>query len=218
LAPLKGLLVDFGGVLTSNVFESFQAFCENEGLTPDRVREAFRNDDVGRQLLFDLELGKLEEPDFEKRFGELLGLAPERADGLIERLFGGMRPDRDMEMAVVMAKRQGVRTGLISNSWGSGRYEIDRFPELFDGWVISGEEGIRKPDPEIYALGAERIGLPPEEIVFVDDLPGNLKPARAMGMATVHHTTADETIPQLEALLDVKLGRGQASSRAPEGS
>jgi putative hydrolase of the HAD superfamily len=207
LAARKGLLVDFGGVLTSNIFDSFAAFCDAEGLSPDRVRDAFRNDEDGRQLLFDLELGKLEEPEFETRFAELLGLAPERADGLIERLFGGMRPDRDMEMAVVMAKRQGVRTGLISNSWGSGRYELDRFPELFDAWVISGEVGLRKPDPAIYELGAERIGLPPDECVFVDDLPGNLKPARAMGMATVHHTTAEETIPQLEKLLDVKLGR-----------
>jgi len=204
---LRGLLVDFGGVLTSNIFESFQAFCEAEGLTPDRVRDAFRSDEEGRQLLFDLELGKLENADFERRFAEHLGLAPERADGLIDRLFGGMRPDRDMEMAVVMAKRQGIRTGLISNSWGAGRYELDRFPELFDGWVISGEEGIRKPDPAIYALGAERIGLPPEEIVFVDDLRGNLKPAREMGMATVHHVRAEETIRQLEELLDVKLGR-----------
>jgi epoxide hydrolase-like predicted phosphatase len=203
----KGLLVDFGGVLTTNIFESFQAFCEAESLAPDRVRTTFRSDDEGRRLLFDLELGKLGEPEFEQRFAEHLGLAPERADGLIDRLFGGMRPDRDMEMAVVMAKRQGIRTGLVSNSWGSGRYELDRFPELFDGWVISGEEGIRKPDPAIYALGAERIGLPPEEIVFVDDLRGNLKPAREMGMATVHHVSAEETIAQLEELLDVKLGR-----------
>ena len=203
----RGLLVDFGGVLTTDIFESFQAFCEAEGLVPDRVRTTFRSDDEGRQLLFDLELGKLSEAEFEKRFARHLGLAVERVDGLIDRLFGGMRPDRDMEMAVVMAKRQGIRTGLISNSWGSGRYELDRFPELFDGWVISGEEGIRKPDPAIYALGAERIGLPPEEIVFVDDLRGNLKPAREMGMATVHHVRAEETIRQLEELLDVKLGR-----------
>ena len=203
----RGLLVDFGGVLTTDIFESFQAFCEAEGLVPDRVRTTFRSDDEGRQLLFDLELGKLSEAEFEKRFARHLGLAVERAPGLIDRLFGGMRPDRDMEMAVVMAKRQGIRTGLISNSWGSGRYELDRFPELFDGWVISGEEGIRKPDPAIYALGAERIGLPPGEIVFVDDLRGNLKPAREMGMATVHHVRAEETIRQLEELLDVKLGR-----------
>jgi len=202
---LKGLLIDFGGVLTSNIFESFQAFCEAEGLLSDRVRDTFRSDEVGRQLLFDLELGTLSEPDFERRFAEHLGLAPERAEGLIDRLFGGMKPDRDMERAVVLAKRQGIRTGLVSNSWGSGRYELNRFPELFDGWVISGEEGIRKPDPAIYVLAAERIGLPPEEIVFVDDLRGNLKPAREMGMATVHHVRTEETIRELEELLDVKL-------------
>ena len=73
--------------------------------------------------------------------------------------------------------------------------------------MISDDEGMRKPDPAIYELGAERIGLAPEDCVFVDDLKGNLKPARAMGMATVHHVTADETIPQLEDLLGVKLGR-----------
>jgi epoxide hydrolase-like predicted phosphatase len=201
------LLIDFGGVLTSNVFESFEAFCRAEGLAPERVRDAFRNEEDGRQLLFDLELGKLTNEDFEQRFCAHLGLGPERATGLIERLFGGMSSDHEMEMAVVMARRQGIRTGLISNSWGATNYEMERFPQMFDGWVISGEEGVRKPDPTIYALGAERIGLGPEDCVFVDDLRGNLKPARAMGMATVHHVSAAETIPQLEDLLGRKLGR-----------
>ena len=66
---------------------------------------------------------------------------------------------------------------------------------------------MRKPDPRIYELGAERIGLAPADCVFVDDLKGNLKPARAMGMATVHHVSAEATIPQLEDLLGVTLGR-----------
>ena len=70
--------------------------------------------------------------------------------------------------------------------------------------MISGEEGIRKPEPEIYALAAERMGLAPEALVFVDDLPGNLKPARALGMATVHHTAAATTIAELEELLGVR--------------
>ena len=106
MAPRKGLLVDFGGVLTTNIFESFSAFCDAEGLEPETVRGAFRNEGEGRDLLFELELGRLSDEDFERRFCAHLGLAPERAHGLIERLFGGMRPDRDMEMAVVMAKRQ----------------------------------------------------------------------------------------------------------------
>jgi putative hydrolase of the HAD superfamily len=64
---------------------------------------------------------------------------------------------------------------------------------------------VRKPDPAIYELGAARIGVAPEGCVFVDDLPGNLKPARALGMATVHHADAATTIAELEGLLGVAL-------------
>jgi epoxide hydrolase-like predicted phosphatase len=201
--PLKGLLVDFGGVLTTDVFASFQAFCEAEGLSPDTVAQRFRADPSARDLLADLETGKVDEPDFEIRFAELLGI--EAHAGLIDRLFAGMRPDEAMLDAVRAARAAGIRTGLISNSWGKGRYDRSQFPELFSGWVISGEVGLRKPSAEIYSLGAEAIGLPPSECVFVDDLPGNLKPARELGMATVHHRSAEETIPELERLLGVAL-------------
>jgi HAD superfamily hydrolase (TIGR01509 family) len=71
--------------------------------------------------------------------------------------------------------------------------------------VISGEVGLRKPHREMYALGAERIGLPPAECVFVDDLGVNLASAAKLGMTTVHHRAADETIPELERLLGVSL-------------
>jgi putative hydrolase of the HAD superfamily len=201
--PRRGLLVDFGGVLTTDVFASFQAFCEAEGLSPDTVAQRFRADPAARDLLGDLEIGALEEAEFEPRFAALLGIAD--AEGLIDRLFAGMRPDEAMFGAVRAARAAGVRTGLISNSWGKGRYDRSQFPELFSGWVISGEVGLRKPSPEIYSLGAEAIGLPPAECVFVDDLPGNLKPARELGMATVHHRRAEETIPELERLLGVAL-------------
>ncbi len=72
--------------------------------------------------------------------------------------------------------------------------------------MISGEVGIRKPTPEIYSIGAEMVGLDPSACVFVDDLAFNLKPAAELGMATVHHVTAAETIAQLEDLLGVRLG------------
>jgi len=201
--PRRGLLVDFGGVLTTNVFGSFEAFCRDEGLEPDAVAQRFRGDPDARQLLFDLEVGKLTEAEFEPRFAHVIGIA-DSAD-LIDRLFAGIRPDYAMVNAVRAAKEAGVRTGLISNSWGKGRYDRSQFPVLFDGVVISGEVGLRKPEPRIYELGAERLGLEPADCVFVDDLPGNLKPARDLGMATVHHTTAAETVPQLERLLDVRL-------------
>jgi putative hydrolase of the HAD superfamily len=201
--PPSGLLVDFGGVLTTDVFASFQAFCQAEGLTEDAVRQRFRQDPRARDLLADLECGRLSEEEFEPRFADLLEVRDHA--GLIDRLFAGMRPDQAMVDAVRAAKRAGVLTGLISNSWGKGRYDRSQFPELFDGTVISGEVGIRKPDPRIYALGAQAIGLEPSQCVFVDDLPGNLKPARELGMATVHHTSAEETVPQLEDLLGVRL-------------
>jgi putative hydrolase of the HAD superfamily len=198
-----GLLVDFGGVLTTDVFTSFRAFCEAEGLRPDTVRDRFLKDPLARELLADLETGRLTEPEFEPKFAAVLEL--ENSDGLIDRLFAGMHADHAMVGAVRAAKRAGVRTGLISNSWGAGRYDRSQFPELFDGVVISGEVGIRKPDPRIYALGAEAVGLAPEVCVFVDDLAGNLKPARELGMATVHHVQAEDTIAELEALLGVSL-------------
>jgi HAD superfamily hydrolase (TIGR01509 family) len=94
---------------------------------------------------------------------------------------------------------------MVSNSWGKDRYDKPTLDRIFDALVISGLERVRKPTPEIYALGASRVGLEPAHCVFVDDLPGNLKPAREMGMATVHHRTAEETIPQLEELLGVAL-------------
>ncbi|MDX6643460.1 MAG: putative hydrolase of the superfamily [Solirubrobacteraceae bacterium] len=201
--PRRGLLIDYGGVLTTDVFASFQAFCKAEGLEPTKVAEMFRGDPEARQLLFDLEVGKLSEEEFEPRFGAVLGIA--EPTGLIDRLFAGMKSDHAMLNALRAARDAGVRTGLLSNSWGKGRYDRSLFPELFDGVVISGEVGLRKPDQAIYQLGAEAIDLPPEACVFVDDLPGNLKPARELGMATIHHTSAEQTVAELEPLLGVRL-------------
>jgi epoxide hydrolase-like predicted phosphatase len=206
--PRRGLLVDYGGVLTTNVFSAFGGFCAREGLEPDVVRRAFREDRTARGLLFELELGRLDEESFERGFAAALGLPEDRAAGLIARLWADLGPDEEMIEAVAGFRAAGVRTGLVSNSWGTAlKYEEEQMSRLFDGLVISHLEGLRKPDEAIYALGAERIGLRPEDCVFVDDLPGNLKPARAMGMATVHHTVAAETVAQLEELLGVTPGR-----------
>ena len=200
---LRGLLVDFGGVLTSNVFESFRAFCESEGLDPEAVKQLFREDPRALAELRSLERGELTEDEFAGRFAPLLGI--EDSEGLVERLFAGMEPDPAMTEAVKRARRTGVRTGLISNSWGRGRYDRDAFAELFDGVVISGEVGLNKPQPEIFRLGAERVGLSPEECVFVDDLRENCQGAEAVGMTAVLHRGADGTLPELERLLGVEL-------------
>jgi len=199
----KGLLIDWGGVLTTDLFTSFASFCEAEGLEAAKVRDLFRNDEAARDLLVEFECGRVEEREFERRFAAMLGVADD--EGLVERLFAGAAPDARMLGAVKTARDGGVRTGLISNSWGVDRYPQALMDELFDGVVISGVVGIRKPAPEIYAMGAQAVGLPPEECVFVDDLGFNLKPAKELGMATVLHTDAGETIAELEELLGVAL-------------
>jgi putative hydrolase of the HAD superfamily len=198
----KGLLIDWGGVLTTDLFASFASFCEAEGLEAAKVRDLFRNDEAARDLLVEFECGRVEEPEFERRFAPLLGVEHE---GLVERMFAGSGPDARMLGAVKAARDAGVRTGLISNSWGVERYPQDLMDGLFDGVVISGVVGIRKPTPEIYSMGAEAVGLPPEECVYVDDLGFNLKPAKELGMATVLHSDAEHTIAQLEELLGVTL-------------
>ncbi len=203
--PIRGLLVDWGGVLTTDVFASFESFCRREGLDPLLVRDVFRGDPEARHALFSLETGHLTEPEFEVLFARILGLREDRAGGLIDRLFGGMKEDLVMFTAVRSAKAQGVRTGLLSNSWGVDRYDRSHFPQLFDAIVISGEEGVRKPDRSIYETAIARMEIPAGEIVFVDDLPGNLAPARALGMTTIHHASGGETVTQLERLLGLAL-------------
>ena len=198
----EGLLVDWGGVMTGDVFAAFADFGEAEGLGRDAVVQLFRGEPKARELLIGLETGALADEDFEAGFAALLGVP---AEGLIARMLGRVEPDARMRTAVAAARRLGIRTGLISNSWGTSTYPLDELAVLFDGVVISGEVGIRKPSRKIYELGAEAIGLRPDQCVFVDDLPQNLAPARELGMGAVHHTDADKTIAELVRLLGVDL-------------
>jgi putative hydrolase of the HAD superfamily len=198
----KGLLIDWGGVLTTNLFTSFHEYCVRMEIDPAELGRRFSADPEFRELLISLEKGTLEEADFEQSFAGLLGVAP---DGLIDGLFAGVQPDVAMVEAVRTAHEAGIRTALVSNSWGVHRYPHDVLAEIFDGLVISGEEGTRKPAKRMYELGAERAGVATELCVFVDDLPFNLTPAEELGMATVHHTSAETTIPELERLLGVQL-------------
>jgi putative hydrolase of the HAD superfamily len=200
---VKGLLVDFGGVLTTNVFDSFRDFCVAEGIDPDSIKRLFREDPRARGLVRSLETGELSEQEFGEQFGELLGI--EAREGLVDRIFGGLHPDERMIDALRRARAAGIRTGLVSNSMGAGRYDRDAFLELFDGVVISGDVGMHKPQPEIFLLGAERAGVAVEDCVFVDDLRENCEGAEAVGMTAILHRGAERTLPELERLLGIEL-------------
>ncbi len=142
-------------MLTTNLFASFHAYCLRAGIDPAKLVGRFKSDEQARELLIELETGKMAEDEFERRFAALLDVAP---DGLIDGLFSGVHPDELMVDAVRRAHRAGIRTALVSNSWGVHRYPRSMFDELFDGVVISAEEGIRKPSKRMYELGAERAG------------------------------------------------------------
>jgi putative hydrolase of the HAD superfamily len=198
----RALVVDFGGVLTTNIWVAFAEFCEAEGLDRDAVLALFRDDPEALALLRGLETGELDEVVFEPKFAALLGV--ERHEGIINRLFAGLGPDEAMIAAVRNARAAGVATGLITNSWGLGIYE--RAPmDLFDAQVISGDVGLHKPQPEIYRLACERLGVEPGDAVFVDDLRENVSGAEAVGMTGLLHRDSAETVARLEELLGITL-------------
>ena len=195
-----GLILDYGGVLTTSPFASLAAFCTDEGLEAEALQVRFRDDRAARDLLERLETGRMTAADFEPSLAALLGVVPER---LLHRMFGGMAPDSEMIAGVRELRHDGVRMGLLSNSVGEASvYDRVLMAELFDDVVISSEVGLRKPEPAIYELAAHRLGLPPAACVYVDDIGGNLKPARALGMATVlHRGDAAATLAEVRALL-----------------
>jgi epoxide hydrolase-like predicted phosphatase len=195
---------DFGGVLTTSVWDSFAEFCRNEGLDPDAVKNLFRSDPEALADLRGLETGAITEAEFEKTFGARLGL--ENPDGLIDSMFAGMRPVESMVDAVRELRRSGLLTGLISNSWSTGHYDRNLLSDLFDTVVISAEVGLHKPQPEIYRLAAGRLGVDPEQCLFVDDLRENCEGAEAIGMTAIRHRDAPETIARLRELTGVAVG------------
>jgi len=194
---------DFGGVLTTPVWDSFAAFCRAEGLQADAVKELFRTDPDALTDLRELETGAISEAEFESRFGRRLGLA--NPDGFIDSMFAGMRPLEPMVAAVRDLRAGGVRTGLITNSWSTEHYDRKMLAELFDDVVISAEVRLHKPQPEIYRLAAERLGMEPAECIFVDDLRENCEGAEAVGMTAIRFCDPQQTIAHLAELTGVAL-------------
>lgn len=185
------------------MWDSFAAFCRAEGLEPDGVKRLFRTDPEALADLRKLEVGAMSEHEFERVFGERLGLAD--PDGLIVSMFAGMEPQTEMVQAVSELRGSGMKTGLISNSWSTDHYDRELLRELFDVSVISAEVHLHKPQPEIYRLAADRLQLETERCIFVDDLRENCEGAEAVGMTAVRHHSTAETITKLTELTGVAL-------------
>jgi len=211
----RALLVDYGGVLTTSVTTSFAAFCVANGVSPERMKglmgAAYGSDPASAgpdaELIPSMETGTLPADEFDRRLAAILseGLAePLDPTDLTARMLAQITPDERMIEAVRIARGHGVKTALVSNTWS-----LEASPsaslDIFDVRVLSGQEGVRKPQPEIYLRAAARLGVEPNGCVFVDDLPSNVEGARAAGMTGVLHRDAAITIPRLEELFGLSL-------------
>lgn len=211
---LTGLIVDWGGVLTVGMHDAVSDWAAGEDIELAHFVSVMR-EWLGVEFALEaaynpvhaLERGEIEVPDFEQQLAAALSVRAGKevsAPGLLERMFGYFRHSPDMTALVRRAKERGIRTGLLSNSWGND-YPEHLFDGMFDVLVISGEVGMRKPDPEIYRFTLDRMGLPADECVFVDDLLPNVHAARALGMVGVHHSDYQTTAVELDALFGVQL-------------
>jgi epoxide hydrolase-like predicted phosphatase len=214
MSLIEALVVDYGGVLTNSLAESMGAWLAAEGVDGDVFAQAMRTllgpqaeHEAAVNPVHALERGEMEIPHFEEQLAaHLLSTTgePVKAEGLLTRMFSGFRRAEDMVGVLRRVRAAGIKTALLSNSWGLD-YPREGWDELFDVTVISGEVGMRKPEPEIYRLCADRLGVPASACVFVDDLAPNVKGAAEVGMVGVLHRTYDETVGELEVLLEIDL-------------
>jgi putative hydrolase of the HAD superfamily len=210
-ARLAALLIDFGGVMTSNVYEAFAACCAAEGLPPERFRTVLASDDRASRIFVEVETGAMSEAEFERAFAPMLGpgVAPR---GLLERLTAELRPEPSILAAIATLREAGVATVLVSNTFGRTPYASYDLEGLFDHVVLSADVGIRKPSRAIYRHAIECADRLPEEALFVDDLEHNLAGARRVGLRTHLHSDPVATVAALESLFGVTLDRQPPTS------
>ncbi len=203
---MQGLIVDWGGVLTMPIHMAIGSWIKATGVDLDHYGAV-----LGRWVeplpgemspVHQLERGEIALEDFEHLLSSALareGSAVE-AQGLVTTMFADLAIYEDsMTSLVTRAHAAGVRTALLSNSWGLD-YDRSDWVDMFDVVVISGEVGMRKPERQIFDLTLDRIRLPAAECVFIDDMAHNVAAAGEAGLAGILHRSFDQTASELEAL------------------
>jgi putative hydrolase of the HAD superfamily len=206
---IRAVVSDFGGVLTAPLMDGFAHIQDELGIPPEAFGAAFARavETDGRNPLHAVEVGAITQAEFlatvERELAVILGREV-TLHGFGERYMAAVEPNDELFAYYRRLHDRGVRLALLTNNvreweplWRS-KLPID---EIFETVVDSGFVGLRKPDPAIYALVLERLGLAAGECVFVDDLEVNVEAARALGFAVVRHRETAATIAALEALL-----------------
>ena len=207
--------MDWGGVLTTPILATVRAWIQADGIDWDSYQAVMRTWVVeayagngSQNPVHALERGECSNAEFEQLLAAQLlrldggAVAPE---GLLRRMFATSTTVPAMYDLIRALRGAGLRTALLSNSWGCDEYPRADFPALFDAVVISGECGMRKPEEEIFLHAAGSLGLEPRQCVFIDDIEANVAAATACGMAGLHHTAAAQTAAALQDLLGIPL-------------
>jgi len=208
---IEAVIWDFGGVLTSSPFEAFARFEAERGLPADIIRRTNAANHL-ENAWARLERAEVDIEAFDKLFAmESLALGAEvRGRDVLPLLAGDLRPEMVEALRRTRAK---LKTGCITNnlpanaigSDGGRTLYITEVMALFDHVTESAKLGLRKPDPRIYRMMVEAIGVDPKHCVYLDDLGVNLKPAREMGMTTIKVVSAPQAIADLEAATGLSL-------------
>ena len=208
---IDAVIWDFGGVLTSSPFEAFARFERERSLPADIIRRTNTENHL-ENAWAKFERAEIDIATFDDLFAaESRALGAEvRGRDVIALLSGDLRPEMVEALTRIKAK---FKTGCITNNLpanaigsASGRtLYIAEVMALFDHVIESAKIGLRKPDPRIYAMMTDALGVDPKRCVYLDDLGVNLKPAREMGMTTIKVTSAAQAIAELEAATGLAL-------------
>ncbi|HEX6781468.1 MAG TPA: HAD family phosphatase [Solirubrobacterales bacterium] len=206
---LRAIVSDFGGVLTTPLLSSFVAVQDEIGISPEDLGKAMRSatEARGENPLFELERGEIAETAFLELLADALEPLAGRRPHLHrfrEIYFEALHPNEEMIALMRELKESGLKMAMLTNNvreWEPLWRSMLPVDEIFEEIVDSAFVGCRKPEARIYELTLERIGMPAEACLFVDDLQPNVEGAQAAGMSAVHFRDNAQAIAEIRAAL-----------------
>ncbi|MGW4823795.1 HAD family hydrolase [Streptomyces sp. NPDC004227] len=218
--PVEAVALDYGGVLTTPVADSLERWrtrfdIESQSFT-DCLRAWLGREAEENSPIHRLETGRLDAAGFEQVLATRLRRtdgSPPEPEGLLAGMFAGLRPDQAMWDLTDELRSRGIRVAVLSNSWAN-TYPDRLRDGRFEPVLLSGELGLRKPDPAIYRLLCARLDLPAERVAFVDDAFPNVEGARRAGLYGIHHRDARTTRDALLSVLGLGTTVGSTTSHS----
>jgi epoxide hydrolase-like predicted phosphatase len=209
MSEIRAIVSDFGGVLTTPLLAAFAAFQDDSGISPENLGKAMRVGlEEGEDLpLFRLERGEISEDEFIERLEDGLETILDHRPHLHhfrQKFWGALHPNEEMIGLMRELRASGLKMAMLTNNvreWEPLWRSMLPVDEIFEEIVDSAFVGCRKPEARIYELTLERIGMPAEACLFIDDLHPNCEGAEAAGMKAVHFRDNEQAIAEIRAAL-----------------